>query len=569
MNKEKSWYIYAKKADFFELGKKYNIAPVVARVIVNRNIAIEKISNYLNPSESDLYSEEKLKDVKKAAEFTLLHIKENKKIRIVGDYDIDGVCSTYILVKALQNLGANISYEIPDRIKDGYGINELIIDEAYKDGIELIITCDNGIAAFEAIKRARELGINVIVTDHHDIRKAEEKEVLPEANFIINPKQESCTYPFESICGANVAYKFIKVLYDMIKADKSILDELFDFVAIASIGDVMPLQNENRYIVKKGLKSIENTKNLGLRLLIEECNLENKKLGTFDIGFIIGPCLNAGGRLKSAKIALDLFLENNKDIAMKKAKELVELNDDRKNLTVQNTKKAIELVEKEYKNDKVLVIYLEDCHESLAGIIAGRIKERFYKPSIVLTDAHDSLLKGSARSIEAYNIFEKLLEADKFLTKFGGHPMAAGLSLEKDKLAEFRKFLNEHANLKDEDLKEKVWIDSLLPFSKINESLIADLERLEPFGNANEKPAFALKDVKVLEKRILGENKNLVKFILEDEDGIKMTALLFTDGIEFMEKFGDKKSMSIIYYPSINEYMNKKSLQIVIKEWKT
>ena len=568
MSKEKLWYLYAKKADFDAISKKYNISPILARIIINRNIPIEKIGNYLKPSIGDLHDENSLKDIEGALRFVASFIDKGTKLRIVGDYDIDGVCATYILVAGLKYLGANISYEIPDRIKDGYGINELIIEEAYKDGVELILTCDNGIAAFSAIDKAKDLGINIIVTDHHDIRKEDDKEILPKADFIINPKQEACKYPFKGICGANVAYKFISALYSFMNKDKSLLEGLFDFVAIATVGDVMELRDENRYIVKKGLESIEATKNLGLRLLIEECDLENKTLNPFHIGFVLGPCLNAGGRLKSAKIALELFLEKNKEIAMKKAKELVELNNDRKELTLKGVEKAISIVEEKYIDDKVLVIYLDDCHESLAGIIAGRIKEKYYRPTIVLTDAHEGLLKGSARSIETYNIFEKLVEADKFLTKYGGHPMAAGLSIKRAVLDEFREFLNEHSNLEEKDLIEKIWIDIALPFSYISQSFIAELDLLEPFGNGNEKPSFALKNVYIHEKRVFGKDRNVVKLILEDDSRTKLEALLFANGDEFLDELGENRYIDIIYYPQVNEYMNKRNIQIIIKVWK-
>lgn len=568
MNKETAWYIYAKKADFYAIAERFNISPFLARIMVNRDIKEEDMAAYLNPDESCLHDGMLMKNVKEACVLLSSYIKNGEKIRVVGDYDIDGVCATYILVRALKDLGADISYEIPDRIKDGYGINENIIEEAKKDEIALIVTCDNGIAAFEAFRKAKEYGIKTIVTDHHDVRKDDKGDFLPEADYIINPKQEDCPYPFEGICGANVAYKFMLALYKYMKKPDESLKKLSEFVAIATIGDVMSLRDENRYTVKEGLKQIQNTENQGLRLLISECNLEEKKLEPFHIGFIIGPCLNAGGRLKSAKIALRLFLEEDRQKAADYAKALVELNEERKQLTLKGLKAALSKVESLYMNDKVLVIYLEDCHESLAGIIAGRIKENCNKPCIVLTDAHEGLIKGSARSIEAYNIFEKISEAGHLLTKYGGHPMAAGLSLKKENLDAFREFLNSHAKLSKEDFIQKEWIDIALPFSYITEDFINSLSLLEPFGVGNEKPGFASKNVRIFDIRVLGKERNVVKMRGQDEQNTVFPLLLFTDGDEFLQELGANEYIDIIYYPQINEYMGNRTLQLVIKSWK-
>ncbi len=567
MDKKVQWYIYTKKANFECLSKKYNISSIVARIIINRNIKDEEFEEYLNPSRKSLGNINLMKDLKASIICLAEFLKENKKILIVGDYDIDGVCATYILYKALKQLSDFVYYEIPDRIKDGYGINEHIIDEAIDNDISLIITCDNGIAAFEAIKKAKEYNIKTIVTDHHDIRKDNGKEKLPEADFIVNPKQEACDYPNKNICGANVAYKFVQGLYIYLNKDMSIFEELFDFVAVATVGDVMPLKGENRYIVKEGLKKLNNAKNLGLRLLIEECNLENIKLNSFHIGYIIGPCLNAGGRLESAKTALELFSNTDKTVAMKMAKKLIDLNNERKNLTVQGTKKALDIVNERYEDDKVLVIYLEACHESLAGIIAGKVKEKYNKPCIIFTDTCGGFLKGSARSIEAYNIFEKLVEADKLLLKYGGHPMAAGLSIEKNNLDDFRKYLNNNSNLNDDSLICKIWIDLELPFKYINFTLIDELELLEPFGNSNEKPNFARRNVRILDSQILGKEKNVIKLLLEDE-AIKISAIFFAADDISIKTLVKNNIIDIIYYPQINIYNNNKKIQLVIKEWK-
>ncbi len=568
MEKQVSWYIYTKKADFEALGREYGISPLVARILINRDIKAEDMGKYLHPQESDMHHPEGLKDAVNAAAFLAQALREGKKIRVVGDYDIDGVCATYILTAALQKLQAKVSYEIPDRIRDGYGINEDIIAEAKKEEVDILLTCDNGIAAFSALARARELGMRTIVTDHHDVRREEGQDVLPEADFIVNPKRQDCTYPFTGICGALLAYKLMQLLFARMGREADFPEELFAFAAIATVGDVMPLRDENRYIVKRGLEEIAESRNMGLRLLLAECDLENKRLSPFHIGFIIGPCLNAGGRLRSAKLALQLFLEQDREKAGVLAKELVVLNNERKDMTARGVLQATQEVESKYKEDKVLVLYLPDCHESLAGIIAGRIKEKYYRPCIVLTDTPHGFLKGSARSIAAYNMFEKLSEAAAFLDKYGGHPMAAGLSLQVEVLEEFRTFLNVHAGLGQEDFVEKIWIDSLLPFAYAGENLIAELSALEPFGQGNEKPNFALKDVRILESRLLGKDKNVLKMLLQDSYGSRLPAVLFAEGEDFLEKTSRSDKIDILYYPEINEYMGVRRVQIVIKDWK-
>lgn len=568
MYRKSAWYLHTKKADFDKIAKENNISPFLARIIINRDIKEENIDKFLNPDEADMHSPELLKDVKAAVLYLDNVLKSDKSLCVVGDYDIDGVCATYILVKALKNLGVNVYYEIPDRVKDGYGINENIIENIKNNNIDLVLTCDNGIAAFEALKKAKEYGITTIITDHHDIRKDENKDILPDADFIINPKREDCSYPFKSICGANVAYKFMLALYKYRNENLEIFDELLEFVCIATVGDVMPLVDENRYIVKQGLKKLQKSKNLGLRMLIRECDLENKKIDSFHIGFIIGPCLNAGGRLQSAKIALQLFLEEGESTAFELAKKLIELNNIRKDMTAKAVEEAIQKIEESYIDDKVLLVYLKDVHESLAGIIAGRIKERYNKPALVFTDAHEGLIKGSARSIKAYNIFEKLQEADKYLEKYGGHPMAAGLSLKKENFEKLRRFLNKNSFLTDEDLIEKIYIDIALPFSYINENFIEELSKLEPFGNANEKPAFALKGIKVKNIKIIGQNKNVLRASLEGVNKNRIEAVLFgEDVIDFFETVNNEDLIDLIYYPSFNEYQGNKTLQVIIKQW--
>ena len=570
---ESKWMLYTKRADFEKISARFHISPVLARIIINRDIKEEDFSLYLKSDLSLMHDAGSLYGVEDAYNEIMSEIKKGNKIRVVGDYDIDGVCSSYILVKSLRRFGANADVRIPDRIKDGYGINDNIINEAANDKISMIITCDNGIAAHSQMELAKKLGTKVIITDHHEVYQEEGKDYLPVADVVINPKRSECKYPFKSICGALVAYKLMEYMFERLYGKKMYedgeLSDLLEVAAIATIGDVMPLVDENRVLVKHGLKSLMNTNNLGLRALIKATGMEGKKISAYSIGFVIGPCLNAGGRLENALVALNMFMSEGSDEANEYAMHLKELNDERKDLTAMNVKVAVELAEREYADDDILVIYLENCHESIAGIIAGRVREALGKPTIILTDAfgEDGMIKGSGRSIESYNMFEALYEVKDIFEKFGGHHMAAGMSLKKDRLDEFRKRLNENSKLTKEDFIQKIWIDVPLPFSYISHDFVRELEKLEPYGNKNEKPKFARKGIKILSKNILGKNKNVVKMVLED-DGTRLDGIYFCDGEAFFEELKGNNEIDIIYYPDINEYGGRESLQVIITGYK-
>ena len=565
---EQIWMLQTKRADFDGIARQFGIDPVTARVIRNRGIeGRENIERYLYGDLDSLYSPWLLKDMRPAVDILKRKLKEGQKIRIVGDYDIDGVCSTYILYQALKRLGGNVDYAIPDRIKDGYGINESMIRAAAEDGIDTILTCDNGISAFSQIQTAKDFGMTVIVTDHHEVPADGEREILPPADAVIDPKQRSCSYPFPEICGAVVAYKLVQALYEESGVSREEWLELLEFAAIATVGDVMKLQDENRMIVKYGLKKLGHTKNLGLKKLAEKTNLDLSSITAYHIGFVIGPCLNAGGRLQTAKLALSMFLAKDEETAEELAQELKDLNDMRKDMTEHWTAEAKVLADTQYRNDKVLVIFLPDCHESLAGIIAGRLREYCQKPAIVLTRSEEAV-KGSGRSIESYHMFQKLSEVKDLMLKFGGHPMAAGLSLLEENIDEFRRELNERSGLTEEDFKAKLWIDVPMPIDYINERLVEELKILEPFGQGNEKPLFAQKQVRIRSCRVIGKNKNVVKLVLEGGSGMPMDGILFTDGIAFEEERAGRTVMDIIYYPEINEYNGNRNLQVVIRNYK-
>lgn len=562
------WMLQTKRADFQEMAKCHGISPVTARIIRNRDVVgTESVEKYLKGGLKDLYNPYLLKDMELTVSIIREKVREEKRIRIVGDYDIDGVCSTYLLYRALTEIGAYADYEIPDRIRDGYGINESIIRQAAEDGIDTILTCDNGIAATAQIRLAKELGLTVLITDHHDIMKKEGVEILPPADAIINPKQMACHYPYPEICGGLVAYKLVQALYEAYSISQEKWLEMLEFAAIATVGDVMKLQDENRIIVKEGLKRMGQTKSLGLRKLIEKNNLDEDNITAYQIGFVIGPCLNAGGRLHTAKLALSLLLSESEEEADRMALELKDLNDQRKTMTRQGTEEAVEQVEALYKDHKVLVVYLPSCHESLAGIIAGRLREQYQKPAFVLTDGEEGV-KGSGRSIETYHMFDALVEVKELLSKFGGHPMAAGLSLKKENVDEFRRLLNENAKLGEEDFIKKIWIDVPMPLEYINEPLIEELDLLEPFGQGNEKPLFAQKGLSIRSVRVMGKNRNVVKFSLASEKGMPMDGLLFADGDSFLHELSSCRKIDVIYYPAVNEYNGNKSLQIVIKNYK-
>lgn len=562
------WMLYTKKADFGKIAREFHISPVTARIMRNRDVCGEEaIRRYLYGTRKDCYSPYLLKDVELAVDILQEKISKGKKIRIVGDYDIDGVCSTYLLFKALNRVEAKVDYEIPDRIKDGYGINVQMIEAAAADGVDTILTCDNGISAVVELDRAKDLGMTVIITDHHDIARKDDKDILPDVAAIINPKQQDCNYPWKEICGAVVAYKLIMVLYERFEIPRKEWEEMIEFAAIATVGDVMKLQDENRILVKEGLARMPETKSVGLRKLVEKNNLDIAHLTGFHIGFVIGPCLNAGGRLQTAKMALRLLLSEDEEEADRLAQELKLLNDQRKDMTSKGVEEAAKQVEKLYSNDKVLVVYLPECHESLAGIIAGRIREQYHKPTMILTKAEQGV-KGSGRSIEAYHMFKALLEVKELLTKFGGHPMAAGFSMLEEHVEQFRKKLNENANLTPEDFIPQLWIDVAMPMEYVSEPLIHELEVLEPFGQGNEKPQFAQKGIHIRNAKVLGRNRNAVKLSMVTPEGTAIDGIWFGEGDAFIEDMGTKQTIDVIYYPSINEYNGNRTLQMVIKEYR-
>ena len=565
---EERWMLHTKRADFERIGKQFSVSPVVARIIRNRDVeSDEDIRKYLFGGLSDLYSPHRMKDMDRAVQISLGAIREGRKLRIVGDYDIDGVCSTYILLKGLGRLGAWVDYEIPDRIKDGYGINESIIEQAAADGVELIVTCDNGISAYTQIERARELDMAVVVTDHHDVPLDEGKEKIPPADAVVNPKQADCGYPFPEICGGMVAWKLVQALYEAAGVPEGEWRKLLIFAAVATVGDVMKLKDENRIVVKLGLADFKTTDNRGLLKLVEKNGLDRADIKAYHIGFIIGPCLNAGGRLQTAKLALRLLLAEDEDEADRLAQTLTELNAERKDMTLRGTKEACRIVDEQYSRDKVLVVFLPDCHESLAGIIAGRLRETYCKPSIVLTRGEECV-KGSGRSIESYHMFLALTEVKELLLKFGGHPMAAGLSLEERNVEEFRRRLNEQAQLTEEDFIPKVWIDVPMPIQYVSEPLIHQLDLLEPFGQGNEKPLFAEKGLMIRSFRVMGKQSNVVRLSLVSGDGTAMDGLIFCDGEAFAAELGSRRQIDITYYPSVNEYNGNRNLQVVIKNYK-
>ncbi len=568
---EAIWMLHAKKADFNELARKFHISPVTARIIRNREIETEEgFEQYLYGSLEQLYEPRLLPDMEKAVKLLQKEMEEGSRIRIVGDYDIDGVCATCILYRALKRLGAKVDYVIPERIRDGYGINEHIIEEAHREGVQVLLTCDNGIAAIGQIALAKELGMRVVVTDHHDIQKEDNgREKLPEADAVVNPKRQDSSYPFSEICGALVAYKLVQVLYQEAGVSREEWLSLLELAAIATVGDVMKLRDENRIIVKEGLRRLKITKNLGLRCLIDLNNLDLGNITAYHIGFVLGPCLNASGRLKTAQMAVELLLEEDALRAGELAKTLKELNDTRKDMTLKGVEEAAAQVEERFLTHKVLVIFLPDCHESLAGIVAGRIRERYHKPVFVLTKG-EGCAKGSGRSIESYHMFRALVEVQDLLLKFGGHPMAAGFSLKEENVEEFRRRLNENAEgiLTEEDFIPRLWIDAAMPFEYVTGPLIQELELLEPFGQGNEKPQFAQKGMLIKQARVMGKNRNVVKLSLVNERGFSMDGVVFTEGDDFLEEMGSSHHMDIIYYPTVNEYNGTRSLQVVVKAWK-
>ncbi len=579
------WMLQTKKADFGEIAKKFNINPIVARVIRNRDVVGDKeIEEYLNTNIDTLSSPWLFKDMDKAVDILKIKIAGKNKIRIISDYDVDGICSGYILNKALSELGADVDVVVPHRVNDGYGINESLIQDAKDAGIDTIITCDNGIAAKEQVDFAKELGMTVVITDHHEVPFVEEdgekKYIVPNADAVVNHKQVTCEYPFKDLCGAMVAYQLMRALYESMGQNQKNLESLLVYGAMATVCDVVPLKGENRTIVKTGLELIKTTKDVGLNALIDACSINKESIGSYHFGFILGPCLNASGRLDTAKRAVDLLNESDSEKALADAKKLKSLNDERKDITEQGAKEAIDIA-REMK-DRVLVLYLPNCHESVAGIIAGRVKEFFNKPSIVLTDAEDCV-KGSGRSIDEYDMFENLSQVKDLFLKFGGHKMAAGLSIEKENIDELRTRLNEKCTLTEEDLMKKIEVDSELPFKFATFGLVNDLKKLEPFGVGNKKPIFAGKHIQINRIKILGKEGKAIRLEMTDESGFKMQGIMFNKSKRFMkflsEKFGQDEidkvmegvaneiKLMLLYYPNINEFNGRQYLQLIIESF--
>lgn len=582
------WFVMRKGAPFGEIAEKFKIHPILARLIRNRDVVgDENIEKYLHGTIADLYDGMFMKDMDKAIDILLEKIREEKRIRIIGDYDIDGINATYILLEGLRYLGADVDIDIPDRMKDGYGLNRHLIDRAFDEDVDTIITCDNGIAAREEIAYGKSLGMTIIVTDHHEVPYEEDENgkrfILPPADAVIDPKQEDCTYPFKGLCGAAVAYKLVEAVFNAAGADVDDVDYLMENVAIATVGDVMDLVDENRIFVKQGLEMLKRTRNLGLKALIECTGVDVEHLSAYHIGFVIGPCLNASGRLDTAKRALELLCAKSRREADVLAGDLKALNDNRKDMTLLAVQEAVDMIEtSSLKEDSVLVVYLPECHESLAGIVAGRIRERYYKPTFVLTKAEEGV-KGSGRSIDTYHMYEALNQCKELLIKFGGHKLAAGLSLEEENVNLLRRKLNQEAKLTEDDLIAKVSIDMQLPLSYVNERLVEELSYLEPFGKGNTKPIFVEKQIEILRAAKLGKNKNVLKMQVKDETGTSMEAMYFGD-IEVFEAYLEEKfgyqavsamwngrssgiKLAFTFYPAINEYMGRKTVQIVIQNY--
>lgn len=570
--KMERWVMLRKGADFAGIGKKFQISPRLACLIRNRDVVGEEaIGQYLNGTIGDLCDGMLMKDMDKAVEILREKLEEGKRLRVIGDYDIDGVNATYILLEGLKRLGADADYDIPDRMTDGYGLNIHLIQRAYDDGVDTVLTCDNGIAAAEEIAFGKDMGMTVIVTDHHEVPFEEwggkKQYLLPPADAVVDPKRPDCEYPFPHLCGAAVAYKLMEALWESMGRDSEDLDDLIENVAIATVGDVMDLKGENRIFVKEGLQMLERTRNPGLRSLIECTGLADKTISAYHIGFVLGPCLNASGRLDTAKRALRLLEAKSRKEADQLAWDLKALNDSRKEMTEKAVKEAELMVEASaLKEDRVLVIYLPDCHESLAGIVAGRIRERYYKPAFVLTNASEGL-KGSGRSIEAYSMYEELSRCKDLLMRFGGHRQAAGLSMKRENLESFRKMINDYCMLTPKDLTEKVVIDMEMPFSCVTEGLIRELALLEPFGKGNTKPVFAARNVRLMDMRVMGRKKNVLKMRAVDANGSTVEAVYFGD----VENLSGRKDtlLSITYYPTLNEYMGQATPQIVITHYQT
>ena len=603
------WMLAARKADFDAIAQKFHISPVLARILRNRDLVTEQeIDRFLNGTLADLHDPSLLKGMQEAGQCLFQKIGQRVKIRIIGDYDVDGVCSAYILLRGLRLLGADVDTVIPHRMKDGYGLNDHLIEQAKEDGIDTILTCDNGIAAADQIRLANTCGMTVIVTDHHEVPYEEQEGEriyrLPPAAVVIDPKQEDCPYPYKQICGAVVAYKLIRYLFREAQkihwtgqagepvdeqAVQALLQELLSFTALATVCDVMELRDENRILVREGLKEMAKTTNYGLKALLQVNDLYGKPLTPYHAGFVIGPCLNATGRLDTAKRALELFDASSIEEAALIASDLKSMNESRKQMTEDGVKLATQQVEQELSGDDILVVYLPDCHESLAGIIAGRIREKYHRPVFVLTSAEEGV-KGSGRSIEAYSMYEEMNKVKELFARFGGHRQAAGLTLAAEdgfsdaQLADrFRKALNANSTLKSEDFEEVVHIDVPLPLKLADRNFLAELEKLEPFGTGNPKPLFARKQISILSMAKLGKTGKFRRIRIADEQGNPYQAVYFGDGEEMdrylMQKYGEERliqgfrgglmqgqmEISIVYSPQINSYNGRESIQILIQ----
>ncbi|MCR4924069.1 MAG: single-stranded-DNA-specific exonuclease RecJ [Lachnospiraceae bacterium] len=574
------WMVVNKKGDFEGIAKRNNISPMLARIFVNKGISEdEEIRDFLDCDLSKLKDPHLMKDMDKARDILSKHIDDKKNILIIGDYDIDGVCSSYILKRGLFRLGNHALVRLPHRIADGYGMNMKMVDEAYDKGVDIILTCDNGIAAYDEIEYANSKGIKVIVTDHHEVPfsltdTGEKLYRLPNALAVVDPKQEDCPYPFDGICGGVVAFKLIQCLYEKYGIDREELYDLLPYAAFATVGDIMELKDENRVIVSRGLDRMRSCRDFGLNALIDACRVDRKKLSPYHLGYVLGPCINATGRLDSPDRALELLLSKDHKEATLIASELRTFNDDRKSMQALFTEKAIRLIDEDesYSKDTVLVLYLPDCHESLAGLIAGKLREKYSKPSFVLTDG-ESCVKGSGRSIEAYDMFSEMNKCKELFLKFGGHKMAAGLSLEKENVSKFREKINAFSSLKEEDLVNVYNADMQLHFKGANLAFAKELERLEPYGNGNSKPLFCEKGIRVVDTRILGNNNNTLKLTLVPEEGIndpslRREAMIFGEADRLEAELKDREDIKILFELSINSYMGKESPQLTIKDYK-
>lgn len=573
--KEK-WMVKNKSADFKAIAGHFGISEVTARLLVNRGLNdFEAMGCYLAPDISQLHDPQGMKDAGKAAGILAEKISEGKKIRIIGDYDVDGVVATYIFMETLLECGADVDYRIPERVRDGYGLNLRLVEEAAADGVDTILTCDNGIAAVEQVDFAKECGMCVVVTDHHELQ-----EQLPKADALVNPKQMDCSYPYKGLCGATVAYKVAELIYGACGKEKGSAEKFIAFAAIATVCDVMELTGENRTIVSLGLAALRSSTHCGIQALCAANGITGEALDTYRLGFVLGPCINATGMLETAERGVKLLLSKDGQEAQEIAEKLKELNEIRRDMTAKGVQAAVKIVEEKGEPDRVLVVFLEDCHESLAGIIAGRLRERYNRPAIVLTRTEGGL-KGSGRSTGQYSMFEKLTECREMLKQYGGHPMAAGLSLAEENYLPLVSQLNERCGLTEEDLTLKISIDAVLALTGLSFSLVEELNRLEPFGKGNEKPVFAERGLKLHRMTAIGKGRKMFRFLVEDAYGTQMDALYFGDGEvleeEMIARYGEDVvrglyggvdmgvRMSVVYYPSINEYRDKRTLQIVLQ----